>query len=223
MIESNNTTFDVVSNKMKQPESDPEKEPHQQNDTQVEKKPNQKIIKFNYLCICFYAFLTGTDFALVIPTLWDRLHIDFNASGTFMGVVISMYSASGVLCGLVMGKISDDRPTKIKIFYLFCTFFSIFGHVLYFIGINKWVVLLARIISGLCLGCTTVALAYIAKTSSLKQRTSLISLVMASRQLGLMLGPAFNLFLRETHFLLFDTFVVDRKSSPGKKNYVRFN
>ncbi len=88
--------------------------------------------------------------------------------------------------------------------------------MLYFVGVNKYVILLARTVSGLCLGATTVALAYIAKTSSIKSRTSLISLVMASRQLGLMVGPVFNLFLRETHFKLFGVFVVDKKSSPGK-------
>ncbi len=214
MIESGKKVIEVdTDNSKKNPDTN--NDTTQQTNVLQVGNPQQKIVKFNYLCICFYAFLTGTDFALVIPTLWDRLHIDHNASGTFMGVVISVYSASGVLCGLIMGKISDDRPTKIKIFYLFCTSFSIIGHILYFIGINKWMILFARLISGLCLGCTTVALAYIAKTSSLKQRTSLISLVMASRQLGLMLGPAFNLFLRETNFLLFDIFVVDRKSSPG--------
>jgi ceroid-lipofuscinosis MFS transporter 7 len=38
---------------------------------------------------------------------------------------------------------------------------------------------------------------------------------MASRQLGLMLGPAFNLFLRKANFVLFEKFVVNRWSSPG--------
>ncbi len=153
---------------------------------------------------------------MIIPTLWDRLHIDFNASGPFLGLVMSSYSISGVLCGLVMGKLSDQKSNRTKPYYLFCIVFCVFGHMLYFVGVNKYVILLARTVSGLCLGATTVALAYIAKTSSIKSRTSLISLVMASRQLGLMVGPVFNLFLRETHFKLFGVFVVDKKSSPGK-------
>lgn len=164
-------------------------------------------------------FTTGTDFAVIIPTLWDRLHVDFKASGPFLGLVMSSYSISGVLCGLVMGKLSDKQYTRTKLYYLFCIFFCIVGHILYFFGINKYLILVARTISGLCLGATTVALAYIAKTSSIKSRTTLISLVMASRQLGLMVGPVFNLFLRKTHFKLFNTFVVDRKSSPGKLNF----
>lgn len=90
------------------------------------------------------------------------------------------------------------------------------GHVIYFAGISKWVILAGRVVSGVCLGAGSVLLAYIAKTSNEQQRTSVISLVMASRQFGLMFAPAFNLFLRRLDFDLFDGLVVvDRKSAPG--------
>ena len=89
------------------------------------------------------------------------------------------------------------------------------GHILYFLGVNKWVILTARIVSGICLGASSVLLAFIAKTSSEDQRTSVISVVMASRQFGLMFAPAFNLFLRRLNFYLFDTLIVDRKTAPG--------
>lgn len=178
-------------------------------------KKQKNINKFNFVFICFYGFLTGTDFAVIIPTLWDRLSLQYNADGAFLGAVMSAYSVTGVLCGLLLGKLSDDKPNKTKLFYLGAIFFSIAGHILYFIGINKYVILLARAISGLCLGGITVALAYIARTSSMKARTSLISLVMASRQLGLMLGPAFNLFLRKADFTLFNDIKVDKRNSPG--------
>ena len=92
---------------------------------------------------------------------------------------------------------------------------GVLGHILYFVGINKYIILVARAISGIGLGCSTVILAYIARTTTDRQRTSVISLVMASRQIGLMFGPAFNVFLRKFNFLLFNTFLVDRKSSPG--------
>lgn len=65
------------------------------------KMPRQ--LKLNYACICIFAFLLGTDFAVIIPTLWDRLSVDFDASGSFMGLVLSSYSLSGVICGLLMG------------------------------------------------------------------------------------------------------------------------
>lgn len=77
--------------------------------TQVDNKHSKSIkmhsqLKRNYASICLFAFLVGTDFAVIIPTLWDRLSIDYEASGAFMGLVISSYSLSGVICGLIMGK-----------------------------------------------------------------------------------------------------------------------
>jgi hypothetical protein len=172
---------------------------------------NQRV---NIACMCFFAFLTGTDFAVIIPTLWDRLNQDFNSSGTFMGLVMSAYSLSGVICGLIMGKLSDE-VNKIKPFYTIAIVFSILGHILYFVGISKYIILAARAISGIGLGCSTIVIAYIARTTTDKQRTAVISLVMASRQIGLMFGPAFNVFLRKFNFMLFNTFLVDRKSAPG--------
>jgi F0F1-type ATP synthase assembly protein I len=171
-------------------------------------------LRVNIACMCFFAFLTGTDFAVIIPTLWDRLNQDFNSSGSFMGLVMSAYSLSGVICGLIMGKLSDE-VNKTKPFYTIAIVFSILGHILYFVGINKYVILSARAISGIGLGCSTIVIAYIARTTTDKQRTAVISLVMASRQIGLMFGPAFNLFLRKFNFMLFSTFLVDRKSAPG--------
>lgn len=75
-------------------------------------------LKVNYGVLCFFAFLTGSDFAIVIPTLWDRLNTDYKASGAYMGLVLSVYSLSGVVSGLIIGSLSD-RTNKTKIFLYF--------------------------------------------------------------------------------------------------------
>jgi ceroid-lipofuscinosis MFS transporter 7 len=170
-------------------------------------------LKINYATMCFFAFLTGIDFAVILPTLWDRLHLEFKASGSFMGVVISSYMFSGVLCGLIMGPISD-KIDQTKIFYLIGTFLTMIGQFLYFLGVNKYLILASRLISGVVGGAVPVAFAYIAKTTSDKQRLTIMAILMASRQLGLMLGPAFNIFLRKADFV-FIGFLVNRWSSPG--------
>ena len=164
--------------------------------------------------MCLFAFLTGCDFAVIIPTLWERLSVDFNSSGVYMGVVISAYSFSGVISGFIMGQISD-RINRTKFFNIIAIIFAICGHALYFIGISKYLILASRCISGISIGAGTVALAYIARTKSEKMRTSVISIIMASRQFGLMFGPAFNFFLRKFNFMIFDRFLCDRKSAPG--------
>jgi hypothetical protein len=180
----------------------------------LKSKSHKRQITINYVCLCIFAFLLGVDFAVIIPTLWDRLSQDFKASGSFMGVVMSSYSLTGVVFGVFLGKLSDSVNTT-KPFYVICIILSILGHALYFVGINKFGILAARSLSGLALGASPVALAYIAKTTNEKQRITVLAFIMGSRQIGLMFGPAFNIFLRKANFALFNTFVVDRKSSPG--------
>lgn len=178
------------------------------------KKENLTPVKKNYVCICLFAFLMGTDFAVIIPTLWDRLKNDFDSSGVFLGLVMSGYSASGVLSGLAMGYMYD-KVQRAKPFFLISIFLAALGHLIYFIGISKYLILIGRIISGLCIGAGTVALAYIAQTTSEEKRTAYISMVMATRQLGLMFGPAFNLCFLYLDFKLFGLFELNRKSAPG--------
>lgn len=179
-------------------------------------RPITRRLKLNYASMCFFAFLTGCDFAVIIPTLWERLNKDFGGDGLFMGVVISAYSFSGVVSGFFMGKLSDEINST-KIFYISSTLFAIAGHIIYFLGISKYLILVSRCVCGFSLGASTVALAYIARTTSTEKRTGIISLVMASRQIGLMFGPGFNFFLRIFDFNLFgiEWLRCDRKSSPG--------
>ena len=80
--------------------------------------------------MCLFAFLTGCDFAVIIPTLWESLSVDFNSSGVYMGVVISAYSFSGVvISGFIMGQISD-RINRTKFFNIIAIIFAICGHAL---------------------------------------------------------------------------------------------
>ena len=172
-----------------------------------------KKLEVNFACMCIFVFLHGIEFAVILPTLWDRLHLDFNASGTFMGLVLSSYMLMCVICGFIMGPISD-RVERTKIFYVVGIICTIIGEFLYFMGINKYVILASKLISGVVGGADPVGYAYIAKTTTKKRRLTIIGILMASRQLGLMFGPAFNLFLRKTNFMLFG-FPVNRLSSPG--------
>ena len=54
----------------------------------------------------------------------------------------------------------------------------------------------------------------LARTTSKKQRTSVFSLFMSTRQIGLVIGPAFNLFLRICDFKI-GPFIVDKYTAPA--------
>lgn len=67
---------------------------------------------------------------------------------------------------------------------------------------------------GMGLSAGAVLFGELARTSSKKQRTGIFSLFMSTRQIGLVIGPAFNLFLRECDFSI-GPFVVDKYTAPA--------
>lgn len=67
---------------------------------------------------------------------------------------------------------------------------------------------------GVGAGGGAAVLADITRTTSEEERTASLSTVIASRQLGLIIGPSFNLFLCEANFTLF-SLPVDKFTSPG--------
>jgi ceroid-lipofuscinosis MFS transporter 7 len=157
--------------------------------------------------------MTGVEYAVILPTIWDYMHESFNANGIFMGTTISAFSISGVISGLYMGKLSDSINFT-KPILLIGNLFEIMGNFIYFVAINKWLLLMSRFISGIGMGVSPVLVADIAKRTSKDERTSILTLVFSCRQLGLMLGPVFNLFLSKFHFK-FSIFNITDKNSPG--------
>jgi MFS family permease len=69
----------------------------------------------------------------------------------YVGLVLSSYSISGSIAGIIMGKISD-MTGKVKFLILISAMFEIGGGILYFVAKNINTVLLARLISGVGMG-----------------------------------------------------------------------
>uniref|UniRef100_A0A673IY69 Si:ch211-38m6.6 n=1 Tax=Sinocyclocheilus rhinocerous TaxID=307959 RepID=A0A673IY69_9TELE len=78
-----------------------------------------------------------------------------------------------------------------------------FGNVMYFMGYSKWP---SYIVAGISIGAGA--------GSSIFGFLTLFAAVMACRQAGLLIGPAFNIFLRLCDFKL-GPFVVNKYTSPG--------
>ena len=78
--------------------------------------------------------------------------------------------------------------------------------------IHSFIVLVVVVGAGVSAGA--VIFGEIARTSTKKSRTSAFSFFMAARQVGLVIGPGLNLFLRKfnTHLGLF---IVDKYRSPA--------
>ena len=107
-------------------------------------------VMLTFCTICLFAFMTGIEYAVILPTVFDYVKTMTQAN-IYVGLVLSFYSISGSIAGLIMGKISDVTG-KVKILILISTVFEIGGNILYFVSTNIYVVLLGRLIAGVGMG-----------------------------------------------------------------------
>ncbi len=68
-----------------------------------------------------------------------------------MGVLLSVYALSGAVFGVILGYL-NDMGVSLKRLILFGCIFQIIGNILYFIGINIYVVIFSRFIAGIGMG-----------------------------------------------------------------------
>jgi hypothetical protein len=100
--------------------------------------------------ICLFAFMTGVEYAVILPTAFDYVKT-MTPVNIYVGLILSSYSISGSIAGVIMGKISDVTG-KVKILILVSNIFEIGGNILYFVTNNIHIVLLGRLIAGVGMG-----------------------------------------------------------------------
>ncbi|XP_066459568.1 major facilitator superfamily domain-containing protein 8-like isoform X2 [Eleutherodactylus coqui] len=156
--------------------------------------------------------LSGIEYAVILPTVWMYLQ-SLNAQPFFLGLVLSAFSLTELLSGPLFGYWSD-RTGKTKRVILLSNCFEIAGNFMYFVGISKWFLLGSRLVAGVGAGSGASIFGYLTRSSSSKDRVSVFAMAMACRQIGLLIGPAFNVFLRYCTFQI-GPFHVDKFSAPG--------
>lgn len=112
--------------------------------------PGYRHVMLTFGTICLFAFMTGVEYAVILPTVYDYVRKMTNAN-IYVGLILSSYSISGSITGIIMGKISDVTG-KVKFLILISTVFEISGNILYFIANNINIVLLGRLIAGVGMG-----------------------------------------------------------------------
>ncbi|KAM7443953.1 hypothetical protein ABFA07_007329 [Porites harrisoni] len=169
--------------------------------------------KSTRVCVGLFFLLGGTEYAVILPTLWLYLQHKFDAEPWFFGVVFSAFSFSNLISSPLFG-FWVDYTQKTKTAILFANLFEIGGNFLYCIAWSKYWVLGARLVAGIGAGIGGGIMAQIARTTTEKERTGMYSIAMALRQFGLLVGPGFNLFLREFNVKL-GPFLIDKYTAPG--------
>ncbi|XP_018432027.1 PREDICTED: major facilitator superfamily domain-containing protein 8-like [Nanorana parkeri] len=172
----------------------------------------KKKQRLTNVVIGFIFLLSGIEYAVILPTVWMYLQA-LDAQPFFLGLVLSAFSLTELLSGPVFGYWSD-RTGKTKHVILLSNCFEIAGNFMYFVGISKWFLLASRLVAGIGAGAGASIFGYLTQHSSSKDRIPVFAMAMACRQAGLLIGPAFNIFLRYCTFPL-GPFHVDKFSAPG--------
>ncbi|XP_077977685.1 uncharacterized protein LOC144433250 [Glandiceps talaboti] len=159
-----------------------------------------------------FFLMGGVEYAVILPSLWQYLQ-SLGAESIYLGLTLSAFSFSGLFAGPVFGK-WHDKTGKVKTIILFGNLWEIVGNFMYFVGINKNFVVLSRLVAGVGSGAGAAIFAQITHTTTTSERTAAISLAMAARQIGLLLGPGLNFFLEHLNGYL-GPWEINALTSPG--------
>ncbi|XP_051231896.1 uncharacterized protein mfsd8l1 [Dicentrarchus labrax] len=173
---------------------------------------NRRKRKLTYFTIGLLFLLSGVEYAVILPTIWRYLQT-LEAAPYFLGLALSAFSLSGLLSGPLFGHWSDRTGATKKII-LFANFFEIIGNFMYFMGFSKWLLLSSRLVAGIGTGAGSSIFGFLTRSTAPEDRATVFAAVMACRQAGLLIGPAFNIFLRLCDFHL-GPFVVNKYTAPG--------
>jgi len=98
---------------------------------------------------------------------------------------------------------------------LFTTGLRIVGSLQYSLGFSVWNVFLARLICGIGTTAGSVMMAEVCRSTSMEERTPILTIFNAGRQLGILVGPVFQLLLSQIHFRVTDWWEITPLNAPG--------
>ncbi|XP_077970817.1 major facilitator superfamily domain-containing protein 8-like [Styela clava] len=171
---------------------------------------DKTVLKRNVSLVFF--FFVGVEYSVIIPTLNGYLS-KLGASQEFLGIAIASFSFTGLITAPIYGRITDTKKSG-KLCILVGNVFEVAGNFLYISSNNKYLVLSARVVAGIGSGATSSIFGMLARSTTSRDRTSVFSLLMSLRQLGLLVGPIFSVLLNKLDAKL-GPFVVDQYTSPG--------
>jgi len=174
----------------------------------------RKVI-LSHCIIHLYMFISGLEYAVIFPTLWEYLQtLGVPSSQPYwLGLSISALTVTDIVTGLIAGRIVDIS-NKVKFLVLILNCFQLLGSILYTISPSPTCLLGSRLISGCGKSIAVVFLADICKSTSKEKRTPILLLFNIAGQLGLLLGPACNIFLRQVEFEV-GWLSVNKLNAPG--------
>ena len=87
----------------------------------------------SYIVIHLFMFLSGVEYAVIFPTLWEYLQsLGVSADQTYwLGLCLSSMTVTDMAMGLVVGRILDKGQHRIKVIVMILNISQLVGACLY--------------------------------------------------------------------------------------------
>ena len=155
-----------------------------QNETDLFQSTSNRPALLTLFAIVFIDILGYTLVLPLLPFYAEQL----GASPFAVGSIVAVFGLCQLISGPILGRLSDRFGRKPILII------SQIGTCLGFVMLAQanilWMVFLARIVDGITAGNIVVAQAYVADTTTPKERTRAMGLIGAAFGLGFVLGPA---------------------------------
>lgn len=100
-------------------------------------------------------------------------HLDPGAPTWLFGVLVGAFSAAQIVTAPLFGAWNDSPTRCMREVTVACLFLGILGNTLYLLAPNVWVLLLARLVSGVGGNINSTGQTYVIRVSSPEERTKL--------------------------------------------------
>lgn len=147
----------------------------------------QEQKKSPLILIFVTVFLYLVGFGVMLPII-PMLSLEFGASSTQVGLLMSVYSLMQFVFSPFWGRLSDRwgrRPIL-----LFCIIGEVFAYILFALSDTLWGLFVARALAGFFGASISTASAYISDVTSPQERSKGMALIGAAFGLGFVFGPA---------------------------------
>ena len=167
------------------------------------------------LYMVLLAFLVGASYSVTLPSLFDRLESQFSIhkAESVLGLSVAVYCLGQFFGSFIFGAIGN----RFSLFPLLalCLIFDIGGQLIYAASQSLTTLLIGRILMGLGSSMISLARSYMAAHIPLQERTSVMSQLSASQNVGYVYGPLVGSALTTIHAYQSGQFVFDEYTAPA--------
>lgn len=144
---------------------------------------------------------------MILPTLWLYFYTKFDMSAAvqFYGATLAAFNISALFCTPMFGWLSQRGLVRAKLLLIIANQLEIAGNLVYFVAPHPWLVFLGRFVAGAGAGAEPPLYADVVRTTSRKERTSVMVYLLVARQFGLIAGALLLVGISEGGFQAFST------------------